>query len=354
MATRLYLRQVAADTPPSVGEKSAALPVGDFKGNSETPTLASLKTVKGVGQQGYQLGSSPQTAHQDNYLARFTSPALAAQDITAQTWTLAVAISEANANANSYTICSVYVWRPSTQAVVGYIYDSDTPLGVEWGTTEDGQVLTFSGAAVTTQADDVLVLEFWRHAVQAMSNAYVQTVWFDGTTDVTDATTSDAASYIETPQTLQWPAITIDASAKGVAQAKPAVAAPPAGQAQSSKVAVTSKPSLAVTYVLNPGVKGGARSQVSLGWAAVLSRSSPSAAFSKPSQAGVLTLVRPAQAVTQALPSLGLVQILSARARASAAARPSLLAALTLERDAEALALSRPGLTVAYVLNRWC
>lgn len=197
-ATRLFLRDLTAADPPSNGEKSTALPVGTFSGNSGAGFEdRALRTAKGTAQTSKALSSLAQTAHQDNYLARFTSPALAAQTLAAQSWTLALAVSEANSNANSFLIASIYVWRPSTQAIVGFIYDSDTALGVEWSTTEDGQVITVSGAAVTTQTDDVLVFEVWRHAAQAMAVAYTQTVYFEGTTDVTGTTTADAASYLE-------------------------------------------------------------------------------------------------------------------------------------------------------------
>lgn len=206
--TKFYLRNLASNDAPSNGEKSTALPVGTFKGNSGTGFEdRSLETTAGSSQTFDGLTSLAQTAHQDNYIYRFTSKALAAQTINANTWTLAVATSEGNAAANSFTIASIYVWRPSTQAVVGFIYDSDTALGVEWGATEDGQVLSPSGSAVTVQANDVLVLEFWRHAVQAMGNAYTQLLYYNGATDVTDTTTSDAASYLETPQTLTFAGI---------------------------------------------------------------------------------------------------------------------------------------------------
>lgn len=115
-----------------------------------------------------------------------------------------MATSEANAAANSFTIASIYIWRPSTSAVVGFIYDSDTALGVEWATTEDGQVLSPAGASLAVLAGDVLVIEFWRHATQAMAAVYTQTLFFDGTTDVVDATTADAASYLESPAVLNF------------------------------------------------------------------------------------------------------------------------------------------------------
>jgi len=205
--TRLYLRNVTAANTPTAGEKSAALPAGTFKGNSGAGFEdLSLLTTKGTAQVSKAITSLAQTAHQDLYIARFTSGPLAAQTIPAQTWTLAVATSESNTNANTFTIVSLYVWRPGTSSVVGYIYDSDTALGVEWATTEDGQVLTFSGSSIAVQAGDVLVLEFWAHAVQGMAASYTNTLFFNGTTDVTDTTTADAASYLESPAILTFAA----------------------------------------------------------------------------------------------------------------------------------------------------
>lgn len=217
-ATRLFLRLLTAADPASAGEKSTALPVGTFKGNSGAgfEDLA-LRTAKGAAQTSKALDALAQTAHQDNYLARFTSAPLAAQTIAAQTWTLALAVSEANTNANSFIIASIYVWRPSTQAVVGFIYDSDTALGAEWSTTEAGRVVTVSGSAVTTVADDVLVFECWRHAAQGMAVAYTQTVYFDGTTDVVEGTSADAASYIQDTNGLTFGGTTFFQSLPAIA-----------------------------------------------------------------------------------------------------------------------------------------
>lgn len=221
MPTRLFLRGGTAANPPTAGEKSTALPVGTFKGNSGAGFEdLRLETAKGAAQTSKVLSSLAQTADQDNYIARFTSPALAAQTLSAETWTLAIAVSEANTNANSFFVGSIYIWRPSTSAVVGFIYDSHTSVGVEWVTTEDGQVLSLAGSAVTTLENDVLVIEIWRHAVQGMAAAYNQTVYFDGTTDVTDATTTDAASYLEKPTVITFPqgvtAVLVTDSGSGV------------------------------------------------------------------------------------------------------------------------------------------
>jgi hypothetical protein len=199
---KFYLRTAAASSYPTAGEKSTALPVGLFNQLGGTSEQKSLSKSKGASQASLTLPSVTSTAHQDGYIGRFSSPALIAQTIGAGTWTLAVATAESDAKANSYTILSVYVWRPGTSSVVSYVYDSDTALGVEWGTTEDGQVLTFAGAAVTAALNDYLVLEFWQHAAQAQASTYNQVLYYDGTADVTDATTTNAASFLQAPNAI--------------------------------------------------------------------------------------------------------------------------------------------------------
>ncbi|MDE1813071.1 MAG: hypothetical protein KGI05_00270 [Thaumarchaeota archaeon] len=197
---RLYLRAFTSPDAPTLGTHSAILPVGTFKGNSGTGFEdLSMSSVMGTATTSVTktLTSIAQTAHQDNYIARFTSSSLAAQTIPAGTWTFALQTSEANNNANSFIVGSLYVWRPSTSSVVGYVYDSDTALGTEWGATTTGRVVTVTGSSVTTQDGDVLVFEMWRHAAQAANTGYVQTLYFDGTTDVTNGGTASAASYIQ-------------------------------------------------------------------------------------------------------------------------------------------------------------
>ncbi len=210
MATRLYLRAAAAASSPTAGEKSTALPVGTFSGNSgATFESLSLSTTKGTAQTTRTKDSLAQTAHQDNYIARFSSPGLAALTISAQTWTVALALSEGNAAANAFLAVSLYVWRPGSNILVGYVRDADSALGIEWATSEDGIVATFSGSSVVCQAGDILVLEVWNHASQSMAVAYTNTLYFDGTTDVVDATSTDAASYVESPQTMTWNAVSV-------------------------------------------------------------------------------------------------------------------------------------------------
>jgi len=204
-STKLYLRGSTTPNSPTNGEKSTALPVGTFTGNSgDGFENLSLSTTKGSSQTSKTISSLIQLTHQDMYPARFSSQSLAAQTFSAGTWTLALATSESDANAESQTVGSIYVYRPTTASVVGYIYDSDTALGVEYSTTEDGQVVTVSGSSVTSQDGDILVFEYWIHATQLISLGYTNTLYFDGTTDVVDSTSSDAASYIQAPISITF------------------------------------------------------------------------------------------------------------------------------------------------------
>ncbi|MDR7537429.1 MAG: hypothetical protein QN183_13820 [Armatimonadota bacterium] len=214
MATRLFLRDLASPNAPSNGEKSAALPVGTFKGNSGAGYEdRSLNTTAGASGVTKTITTLAQTAHQDLYIARFTSSPLAAQTIQAQTWTLRLSVAESNAAANAYLILSLYAYRPSTGEVVGYIWDSDTTIGSEWPTTETAVSVTFNGAALNVSAQDVLVLEVWAHAVQGMAASYTLTVGLNGA----DGTLR--GSYLECPQNLSFAGAVITGAAQMVGAA---------------------------------------------------------------------------------------------------------------------------------------
>lgn len=211
MVQKMYLRQINANSPPTTGEKSTALPVGTFKDGTPDASQGgvpegrrALTAAHGSLETGQSVLSLAQTGHQDDYLARFTLDNLAAQTFGSGTWTFAFQATENNAAANTFLHLSIYVWRPSNSSVVGFIYDSEDVLGVEWGNgvaaTRYGQVITITGANVTCVAGDVLVLEVWTHATQGGASARTNTIFFDGTTDVVaTATGTDAASYLSAP-----------------------------------------------------------------------------------------------------------------------------------------------------------
>ena len=201
MATRLFLRDTTPANDPGETERSSLLPVGDFK--DYAIAVKSLSTTKGTAQLSVSGTSQGHTDHDDEFFTSFSSEALAAQTITAQTWQIAVMVAEGNGQANSQMAVAVYVFRePST--VVGFIFEGDANLGFEWAAGGAGRLQNLVSSAVTVQDGDYLVLEFWRHTDgQAMNMSYTQTLFYDGATDVIeDASPGDAASYLETPQDL--------------------------------------------------------------------------------------------------------------------------------------------------------
>lgn len=200
-APLLYLRNATPPEAPSAGEKSAVLPVGTTPNTG--PPDYSLSLTIGASALYSGVNTSATTAHQDVYVRRFSSPRLAAQTIAAGQWAYGFNLYAANTAANAFTVLSLYVWRPSTQTVVGYIYDSDTTLGTEWTTSFLGDVATFNGSAVTTIGDDVLVLEAWAHAVQDDAVSRGIQVNFNGAVAVSQGTANDG-SWLAPVQTLTW------------------------------------------------------------------------------------------------------------------------------------------------------
>ena len=208
MATRFYLRNTTANVGThGAGELSPTLPVGTFDdaGNA----AHDLSRSKGSAETSVANVSLGQTAQQSQYLGKFISEDLGAAGITdigANTWNVRFRYQESSGFANAFLRVSIYVLK-SDDTVRGFVYDGAADLGVEADAT--GQELTVSGAAVSgILSGDRLVCEAWIVAAQAMTGNYTNTVYYDGATDVVDATASDAASYIETPENLFPPSLT--------------------------------------------------------------------------------------------------------------------------------------------------
>lgn len=205
--TKFWLKDATTDESPGETELSVALPVGTFK--DFAIAQKSMGTIKDGSETSISGTSLAQTAHQDNFFTSFTyNERLAAQTFGSGIWTLSVMVKQNNNVANSFIVLSLYVWRPSTSSVVGYIYDSDTPLGNEWNRGARGRVVTFTGSNVTCQAKDRLVLEFWRHAEQGKVASYTQELFYGGSTVPTEGATGDpgnSASKLDAPTSIvQW------------------------------------------------------------------------------------------------------------------------------------------------------
>lgn len=202
--TRFYLQAYPPPETyrPAGGDLSAALPVGTL--NSTAGADGVLSTIIGqVEQDPIGYSALAQTPRQDAYIGRFIiESSLPALTVAANTWTFAFQAAEPDANANVFLALSLYIYRPSTTSVVGYVYDGGTALGSEWPLTRGPQIVTFSGSAVATNNGDVLILEVWTTAAQAVASSYSSSFYYGGTADIQDGVIDDAATYLETPQNL--------------------------------------------------------------------------------------------------------------------------------------------------------
>ncbi len=206
MVTRLYLRADAPTNDPGETTNSAVLPVGDFQDSGNS--VGSLNLAKGVltAVEAYSVDSLGHLDHDDDFFTSFSTEALAAQTIDANTWDIGLLVNQQSAFANSFIVCVLYTFRQGT-GVIDFMYDSDTPLGNEWATGSEGREASFSASASTVLENDYLVFEVWRHTDgQGMNMSYGQNIRANGSeTDVVEGDGGNAqASWIETPQDLNF------------------------------------------------------------------------------------------------------------------------------------------------------
>lgn len=165
-----------------------------------------LSQAANSGASGNTLASintNATTSAQSAWLRRFISDPLAAQTIViANDLTAAAAVSEGNGASNFVPIYGVYVWRPSTGALIATLGRADglTPPGpvlAEPGTTLGWQT-QINGGGVLSQAvlaGDVIVVEVWRQlGAQSMGTSYANTFAYAG---ALTGSSSNAASLID-------------------------------------------------------------------------------------------------------------------------------------------------------------
>lgn len=194
MTQKFYLHRASPTDSPTTGEKSTSMPVGTL--NNIAATEGSLNGTIGVGQVQDTYNSLAQTADQDAYISRFSSPALLAGTYGSGTWSFELGTTEGNNAANAFLALAVYFWRPSNNTKVGTVYDSHTSLGAEWTVSQGVTSVTFSGSNVTIQDNDILVVEIWQHATQSMGSSYSNAISYDG---ATEGSTSDTAAFLNAP-----------------------------------------------------------------------------------------------------------------------------------------------------------
>lgn len=167
-----------------------------------------MDTTIGTSQTGRSLTSGATTSAQVLYLTRFCSSPLAAQTISADTWTWTFAYSQSSSSArfpcsnSASQIINVtfYAWRPSTGAKVGNIRDGGSN-GTYSGsslTSERSATGTFAGSAITVAAGDILCFETILSVTQGSATAFTDEYFYDGSveTNSNGTSTSNQASYV--------------------------------------------------------------------------------------------------------------------------------------------------------------
>lgn len=253
MTQKFYFRNTQTNTHPTSGEKSTTEPVAASTFGL-TPTDRDLSATKGASGTTQVTACNNTASAQNGCLGRWSSVPLAAGTYGSGTWTLAIQSIESNAGADAkFVLASIYFWRPSNNTVVGFVSDSNTQVGVEFGnntTARYGQVLSITGANVTISNGDLLVIEVWTGFTQAMGTAANLTVCYDGTTDVTAAYAgTDPATYLQAPADIPEFVTASAGLATGTGAANNAAASlqPNAGQATGTGAANAASVSLQPT-----------------------------------------------------------------------------------------------------------
>jgi hypothetical protein len=198
---KFYLHDVTTSdtgTLPSASHSTNAPPSVTASGAATSRTLGATIGVLQTSGAGSTLS---QTATQSMWIRTFCSDPIAAQTIPKQLYVFRCGASESNTNSTMGLGFTLYVWRPSTGAVIGSnpLFDQGSFVSVTT-TTEANYTVTaaLSDTIAVTAADgDILVLEVWRRpGTQAMTASYTNTAFYDGTTE-SSATTN--AAYVNCP-----------------------------------------------------------------------------------------------------------------------------------------------------------
>ena len=222
MATRLFFHAATSPVAGTLPSTEQSALTSTINGDAQTVNRL-MDTTTGTAQTSILIVSAATTSAQKYYYSKFVSLPLSMTNITAQTWTYNFAAEE-ELGSNQFPVSggsddvylNIYVWRPSTGAKVGTIFDTQTAAGLiseGAAATEVAYHLTLSGAAVASAAvGDVIICEIWFECSQSAATAADNFFYFDGTTvnTTSGSTVSNHASFIETAQNLTFSTPTID------------------------------------------------------------------------------------------------------------------------------------------------
>lgn len=200
--SKWYLRNSNASTGPT---GKASTDTDDFPSvPSDKNTAKDMTPAKGSAQVSVTGNYNNAGVAKKTFCRIFVGPALAAQTLTGgqANYKVGVAIKESNGLMNLVHRVFVYVWRSGSGNVKTIIIPTEH---IEHTTAELGCLVTATGAATDFSIldNDRIVVEIWWNLNNTRSAAYDATDYYEGATDVIDATaTSDAAGFFECPQTL--------------------------------------------------------------------------------------------------------------------------------------------------------
>jgi hypothetical protein len=208
MPTKLYLRNITnsqTGTFPS-GEQSSSTATQTATGANTLRSM--IREISAVAQSTLAVASGANLSQQLHFMGFFCSPPLknAFSFSTSGTITLNAASIKGNNSANwCVNALSVYVWRPGTGSLVGYLRDAagvSNGAAINPGTTQavDHNANLPITSAVSAQINDVIICEVWAYvAGQSASMSYNNSFCYSGTTENTteDAASSNHASFLE-------------------------------------------------------------------------------------------------------------------------------------------------------------
>lgn len=214
--TRLYLHNATNSTSGLPTAEQSTTWTADKSMEGSQTTNRQMTKIIGTSQASIS-GTPTGSALQQLYFTRFVSPPLNMSSISANTWTYNFSTKQSDAGCNFPVdtgnairiIC--YVWRPSSSTKIGTIADgTSTAVNITEpaANTQKAHHTTFSGSSVSSMASgDVIIFEVWFEIDPTVAGGSgTITYYYDGTTANTtnDATVSNHASFIETPQTLTF------------------------------------------------------------------------------------------------------------------------------------------------------
>ena len=219
MVTRLYFHNALSTVAGTLPTTEQSTLTADAQADDATVSH-SMNTTIGTSQVALSIPQSSTGATYTYYFTRFISPLLNQTSIAAGTWTFAFAASQGNAlnnfpvdGSNKPIKVNCYVWKPSNATKYGTILDGNTASTVDEPTTapiaEYYHIVNFTGSAVSalTAVDAVLVLEVWFRVTATNGASGSNSFFFDGPNVLSEnalALSADAASYLETAQTLTF------------------------------------------------------------------------------------------------------------------------------------------------------